>query len=100
MRPRCSSLRSKSKPIDAVKADLDRFDAMIDESADLRRLVRSPVFTADEQLRALAAVLDKAGIGGLAANFLQAWSRPTAGCSPCATSSATSGCSSPVTRAR
>ena len=55
----------------AVKADLDRFDAMIAESADLQRLVRSPVFTAEEQTRALSAVLDKAGIGGLAARFLQ-----------------------------
>ena len=36
-------------PIDAVKADLDRFDAMLADSADLKRLVRSPVFSADEQ---------------------------------------------------
>ena len=34
-------------------------------------MVRSPVFGADEQLRALAAILDKAGIKGLAANFLR-----------------------------
>lgn len=57
--------------IDAVKADLDRFTAMIAESPDLQRLVRSPVFTAEEQTKALTAVLDKAGIGGLAARFLQ-----------------------------
>ena len=53
-----------------MKADLEQFDALIAESADLRRLVRSPVFGAEEQSKALAAVLDKAGIGGLAANFL------------------------------
>jgi F-type H+-transporting ATPase subunit delta len=58
------------KAVDAVKADLDKFDAMIAESPDLNRLVRSPVFGAEEQRRALAAVLAKAGIGGLAANFL------------------------------
>jgi len=57
--------------IDAAKNDLDRFDALIGESPDLMRLVRSPVFTAEEQTRALAAVLDQAGIGGLAANFLK-----------------------------
>jgi F-type H+-transporting ATPase subunit delta len=57
--------------IDAVKSDLDRFDGLIGESPDLLRLVRSPVFTAEEQTRALAAVLDQAGIGGLAANFLK-----------------------------
>ena len=40
-------------------------------SADLKRLVRSPVFSADTQSRALAAILDKAGISGIAANFLK-----------------------------
>jgi F-type H+-transporting ATPase subunit delta len=59
-----------SKSVDAVKADLEKFDAMISDSPDLHRLVRSPVFGADEQAKALAAVLDKAGIAGLAANFL------------------------------
>src|SRR6202012_6222515 len=57
--------------IDAVKADLDRFDALIVESADLTRLVRSPVFSAEVQLQALTPILDKAGIGGLAAQFLK-----------------------------
>jgi F-type H+-transporting ATPase subunit delta len=57
--------------IDAVKADLERFDALLAESPDLTRLVRSPVFPADEQLQALAAVLDRAGIGGIAAKFLK-----------------------------
>ena len=59
-----------AKSVDAVKADIEKFDAMIAESADLRRLVRSPVFGAEERSRALAAVLAKAGIGGLASNFL------------------------------
>ena len=70
MRARCSSSRSTAKSVDAVKADIEKFDALIAESADLRRLVRSPVFGAEERGRALAAVLAKAGIGGLAANFL------------------------------
>jgi F-type H+-transporting ATPase subunit delta len=64
-------LTSETNTIDAVKADLERFDALVAESADLNRLVRSPVFSADEQLQALSAVLDKAGIGGLAAKFLK-----------------------------
>ena len=57
--------------IDAVKADLDRFAAMLDESADLKRLVRSPVFAAETQLKALSAVLEKAEITGVSANFLK-----------------------------
>jgi F-type H+-transporting ATPase subunit delta len=59
------------KAVDPVKQDLERFDALIAESADLRRLVRSPVFGADEQLKALQTILDKAGIKGLTANFLR-----------------------------
>ena len=64
-------LASEAKAIDAVKADLERFDALVVESPDLSRLVRSPAFSADEQLQALSAVLDRAGIGGLAAKFLK-----------------------------
>jgi F-type H+-transporting ATPase subunit delta len=64
-------LARESSVIDAVKADLDRFDALIAESPDLLRLVRSPVFSADEQLQALSAVLQRAGIGGLAERFLK-----------------------------
>jgi F-type H+-transporting ATPase subunit delta len=64
-------LALEAKSVDAVKADLDRFDAMLSESPDLQRLVRSPVFGAEEQTKALAAVLEKAGITGLAANFLK-----------------------------
>ena len=64
-------LARDEKSVDAVLADLAKFDAMLAESDDLRRLVRSPVFTADSQSKALAAVLDKAEIAGVAANFLK-----------------------------
>lgn len=64
-------LALEGKAVDAVKADLEKFDALIAESPDLTRLVRSPVFGAEEQTRALAAVLDRAGIGGLTARFLK-----------------------------
>ena len=64
-------LARDEKSIDAVKADLDRFDAMLADSPDLMRLVKSPVFTSDMQSKALAAVLDKAGLTGTAAKFLK-----------------------------
>jgi F-type H+-transporting ATPase subunit delta len=64
-------LARETNAIDAVKADLERFDALVAESEDLARLVRSPVFSADEQLQALSAVLERAGIGGVAAKFLK-----------------------------
>src|SRR4051812_30307313 len=63
-------LALEGNAVDAVTADLAKFGALIDESADLGRLVRSPVFTADQQASAVGAILDKAGIGGLAAKFI------------------------------
>jgi F-type H+-transporting ATPase subunit delta len=64
-------LALEANSLDSIAGDLIKFDALLAESADLMRLVRSPVFTADEQLKAIDAVLDRAGIGGLAAQFLR-----------------------------
>jgi F-type H+-transporting ATPase subunit delta len=64
-------LADESGTVDTVLADLGRFEALIAESDDLKRLVRSPVFSADEQLAAISAILDRAGIGGLAGNFIK-----------------------------
>jgi len=63
-------LALEAEAVDSVLADLKRFDALLDESADLTRLVRSPVFTAEVQAKALVAVLEEARITGLAARFL------------------------------
>jgi F-type H+-transporting ATPase subunit delta len=57
--------------ITETATELDAFASLLEDSADLRRLVRSPVFSAEAQTRAIAAVLAKTGIGGLAANFFQ-----------------------------
>lgn len=57
--------------LDEVEKDMATVAALFDESPDLRRLARSPVFDADEQVRALGAVLDKAGVGRLAGNFFK-----------------------------
>ncbi|MFM1816654.1 MAG: hypothetical protein RLZ98_3349 [Pseudomonadota bacterium] len=55
----------------AVERDLTSFQALLEESEDLRRLVRSPVFSTDEQSKAIAAIVDKAGAGELTSNFLR-----------------------------
>jgi F-type H+-transporting ATPase subunit delta len=68
-------LAREERAIDAVKAGLDRFDRLLDESPDLMRLVRSPAFSADQQGKALSALLGRAGIDGLAAKFLQVLAR-------------------------
>ncbi len=57
--------------VEAVGADLDRFQALLEESDDLKRLVVSPVFSAEDQSKAISAIAEKAGISGLAANFLK-----------------------------
>ncbi|MBA3040052.1 MAG: F0F1 ATP synthase subunit delta [Alphaproteobacteria bacterium] len=57
--------------LDAVGADLSRFQAMIDSSDDLKRLVLSPVFSAEDQSKAVVALCEKAGLGSLVANFLK-----------------------------
>jgi F-type H+-transporting ATPase subunit delta len=64
-------LALEANAVDAVKGDLDTFDRLVAGSADLSRLVRSPAFTAEEQARALAAVIERVGIRGLAGNFLK-----------------------------
>jgi F-type H+-transporting ATPase subunit delta len=64
-------LARDANAVDAVAGDLDRFDTMYRESADLRRLIRNPVFTAEEQSAAIGAILDRAGIGGLSGNFIR-----------------------------
>jgi F-type H+-transporting ATPase subunit delta len=64
-------LAREGNAVDRVQSDLKFFDALIADNPDLMRLVRSPVFAAEEQEKALAAVLEKAGISGTAANFLR-----------------------------
>ena len=64
-------LAKDEKSVDAILADLNQFDALLSDSADLKRLVRSPVFSAEVQMKALDAVMDKAGISGTSAKFLR-----------------------------
>ena len=65
------SLARDERKTDEVAAALSTFDALIAESEDLQRLVRSPVFSAHDQVKALAAILDRAGVTGIAANFIK-----------------------------
>ncbi len=64
-------LASEEKQVGDVEADLGKFQALMDESADLVRMIRSPVIPADEQGAALSAVLNKAGVGPLTINFFK-----------------------------
>ncbi len=64
-------LAQEERQLAQVEQDVAGFQQLLDASEDLRRLVRSPVFSSDEQAAAITAVLERAGIGGLAANFLK-----------------------------
>ena len=64
-------LAREERQIDAVADNLERFDSLLKESADLTRLVRSPIFSGQEQAAAIGAVLERAGITGLAASFIK-----------------------------
>jgi F-type H+-transporting ATPase subunit delta len=63
-------LAQETRSVDEVSKALDQFDALISGSDDLQRLVRNPVFTAEEQMAAVGALLKKAKIGGIAGNFI------------------------------
>jgi len=63
-------LADEDKQLDAVAEDLASIGAMLDDSADLRRLVRSPVISRDDQRKGMDAVLEAAEIGELTRNFI------------------------------
>ena len=43
-------LAAQAKAVSQVEADLGRFEALLAGSADLTRMIRSPVFSSDEQI--------------------------------------------------
>lgn len=63
-------LADEGKVLDRVAGDLRGIAKMLDESADLTRLIRSPILSRDEQGRAIRAVLEKAGADALTMKFL------------------------------
>ncbi|MGE5504745.1 MAG: F0F1 ATP synthase subunit delta [Actinomycetota bacterium] len=56
--------------LDSVAGDLKTLKAMIRDSADLRRLLESPVISRAEQGQAIAALAKAAGFGDLTTKFL------------------------------
>ncbi|PWJ85007.1 ATP synthase F1 subcomplex delta subunit [Pseudaminobacter salicylatoxidans] len=64
-------LAAEAKQVAKVEADLGRFEALLDGSEDLSRMIKSPVFSAEEQEKAIDAILRKARLDGLVGNFLR-----------------------------
>jgi F-type H+-transporting ATPase subunit delta len=63
-------LGQEQRSIEALEKDFASIRAAIAGSPDLARLVRSPVFGQEEQVRALSAVLSQMGVSTLAKNFV------------------------------
>ncbi|MBO6826994.1 MAG: F0F1 ATP synthase subunit delta [Sneathiella sp.] len=63
-------LASNEKQVDAVAADLATIKTSMEESADLARLVRSPLVNRNDQERAMLAVLEKLGVSDLVRRFV------------------------------
>jgi F-type H+-transporting ATPase subunit delta len=59
-------LAAEERAIDSLASDLARLKSMLAESPELTRLVRSPMFSREDQAKGMEAVLKKAGAGDLA----------------------------------
>jgi F-type H+-transporting ATPase subunit delta len=63
-------LADERHELDAVAADLRELRAMLTQSGDLNRLLRSPVLSREAQGKAVAALSEAAGMTGLTRDFL------------------------------
>lgn len=63
-------LAEEEKKLDEVASDLQQLGTMVAESGDLARLVRSPVISREDQVRAMSAVCEAAGFSPLTRNFV------------------------------
>ena len=63
-------LAETDKALDAVAAELQQLQGMIDGSDDLERVIRSPIISRDDQRNAMDAILTKAGFSALTRRFV------------------------------
>lgn len=63
-------LADEQKALDQTATDLASIKSMLAESPELRRLIASPVLSRADQARAMAALLEKAGVSALVRNFI------------------------------
>lgn len=63
-------LADESGNIDAIAADLSALDALLGESGDFNRFIKSPVLSRDDQSKGIAAIAAKAGLSDATTKFL------------------------------
>ena len=68
-------LADERRALDAVAGDLRELRAMLHDSADFLRLIRSPVLTREAQGKAIAALAEQAGLSQLTRDFLSVVAR-------------------------
>lgn len=64
-------LAKEAGKIDELESDVSALSAALDDSADLRTLISSPIYTRDQQGAAMGAVVTKMGLGELTANTMK-----------------------------
>ena len=77
-RPYASALfevASEDKAVAEVEKALDELSALIAESADLQRFLKSPVITHDQKVPVVDAIFEKAGADTRVAQFIKAVAR-------------------------
>jgi F-type H+-transporting ATPase subunit delta len=63
-------LAQEERATELVERDFTALRSMIDESEDLRRLVRAPVFSRDEQTKGMSAILERMQAAPLTRRFI------------------------------
>ncbi len=64
------ALAREASAVEAVERDLQSLQRAIETSADLRRMLKSPVFSRDDQWKAMEAILAKMGVNDLTRRFI------------------------------
>lgn len=63
-------LAKESGALKALESDIDALATALDQSTDLRDLISSPIFSREDQLKAIDAVAKKMGLSALTTNTL------------------------------
>ena len=63
-------LANEERKLSVTEGDVELLQKLLDENADLRRMVTSPVISATEQSAAIGAIASRAGLSPLVVNFV------------------------------
>jgi len=64
-------LAKDGNALDALERDIDTLESALNDSEDFRALIHSPIYSRDDQARAIAALADKMGLSDTVASSLK-----------------------------